>query len=43
MAIYLVQPEVWEILTKRTTFTVLKFLTSTPNLPSRASHSTCGV
>jgi len=33
-------PEVWETKTRYTTFVVLKFLTSIPNLPSQASHYT---
>jgi len=33
-------PELSETLTQYTTFTVLKFLTSTPSLPSQASHYT---
>jgi len=36
-------PELSGTLTQYATFTVLKFLTSTPNLPSQASHYTSSV
>jgi len=36
-------PELSEPLTKYTTFVVLKYLTSTPNVPSQTSHSTSRV